>query len=154
MGLSQLDASHRKNWEYPFVPQQKSWRWAFFFFLNSIIFRFCFDLEVTHRIQGESKIPFIVLLPIGQLFVLENYDICEDRLQNYSKSYVRANLESWWTISWRKELIKIISKNISTTIYSTALCKSSLTKNLLKKRKMNDFEEKKNSKGPKINHST
>ena len=136
------------------MEEQKSWRWAFSFFLNSIIFRFCFDLEVTHRNHWESKIPFIVLLLIGQLFVLENHNICKDRLQYYSNNYVRAYLESWWTISWKKELVKIISKNISTTIYPTALCKLSLTKSSLKKWKMNNFQEKKNGKGSKIDYST
>ena len=65
-----------------------------FFFFNSIIFRFCFGLEVTHRNQWEWKIPFVVLLLIGQLFVLENHSIHKDRLQYHSKNYVRAYLES------------------------------------------------------------
>ena len=65
---------------------------SFSFFQNSIIFRFCFDLEVTHRNQWESKIPFIVLSPIGQLLILENHNICKDRLQYYSKKLCKSLL--------------------------------------------------------------
>ena len=67
-------------------------RFPFFKIPSSSVF--VLTLEVTHRNQWESKIPFIVLLPIGQLLVLENHNICMDRLQYYSKNYERAYLDS------------------------------------------------------------
>ena len=46
------------------------------------------------------------------------------------------------------------SNNVSTLFYPTALCKLGPQKQFSKKRKMNDFWENKNGKGPKIGHST
>ena len=45
---------------------------------------------------------------------------------------------------------KRISKDHFKEHQHNNLCKLSLTKSSLKKREMNDFEEKKNDKGPKI----
>ena len=42
---------------------------------------------------------------------------------------------------------------ISLMIYPNALCKLSPQNEISKKRKMNDFRGKKNSKGPKIGYS-
>ena len=38
--------------------------------------------------------------------VLENHSIYKDRLQYHSKNYVRAYLESWWTILWKERINK------------------------------------------------
>ena len=38
------------------VEMQKSWRWPFFFFQNSFIFRFCFGLKVSTDFPKFSKI--------------------------------------------------------------------------------------------------
>ena len=111
-------------------------------FLNSFIFCFCFRLKVIHRNQWEWKIPFVVLLLIGQLFVLENHSFCKHRLQYHSKNYVRAYLESWWIILWEQRINKNHFKEHQHNNLSHCIMQIKTYKKLAKKMEDKQFWKK------------
>ena len=91
------------------------------------------------QISQNSAKSCVVLLQKGQLFALENHDVCKKKLKYQNISYRIVYEKAELQFFEEKKFAKANSNNVNILFYPTAICKLSPQKQFSKKRKMNDF---------------